>query len=55
MSIEKNIIQEETTSGDVAPFTKPVDTKVDKRPSFKDFFKKKKKEDEDSAIKNQDD
>ena len=54
MSIEKNIIQEETTSGDVAPFTKPVDTKVDKRPSFKDFFKKKK-EDEDSAIKNQDD
>lgn len=55
MSIEKNNIQEETTSGDVAPFTKPVDSKIDKRPSFKDFFKKKKKEDDDNAIKNQDD
>ncbi len=54
MQTKKELVQEETVSGDIAPFTKPVDSKVDKRPSFKEFFKKKKTED-DGAIKNQDD
>ena len=37
-----------TDSGDVQGFTKPLDTTVYKRPSFKQYLKKKtKKKDED--------
>ena len=34
------MINEETVSGDIAPVEKPLDKKVDKRPSFKEFFHK---------------
>lgn len=51
---ELKSLQEETMSGDIAPFTKPVDSKIEKRPSFKEFMKKKKDSSE-PAIKNQDD
>ena len=32
------MIKEETCSGDVQGFTKPIDSKIDKRPSFKEFL-----------------
>lgn len=47
----KKIMSEETVSGDIAPFTKPINTKVEKRPSFKEFVNKKKT---DKTIKNED-
>lgn len=52
----KEVINEETVSGDIAPFTKPVDSEIDKRPSFKEFMKKKKKDtkEEDVLQKQQD-
>jgi hypothetical protein len=33
------MINEETATGDVQGFTKPLDN-IDKRPTFKDFFKR---------------
>lgn len=52
----KDVINEETVSGDIAPFTKPLDDKIDKRPSFKEFMKKKKEDtkEEDVLQKQQD-